>query len=83
MSWTYCPECDARFPVPRTARPGDLIRCPECNESLEVISLNPLELESGYGLEDDLLLEEEDEWDWEEEPQEEVLETESDTSAED
>ena len=77
MSWAYCPECDARFPIPSTARPGDLLRCPECNESLEVISLNPLELERGLGLENDLLLEEEDEWDWEEEPEEGVLETES------
>ena len=56
MPWTYCPECDARILVPRSARMGDLLECPECNETLEVINLDPLELETACGLREDLLL---------------------------
>ncbi len=41
-----CPECDAdvevdEFDVDR----GDIVGCPECGSSLEVISLSPIELE--------------------------------------
>ncbi|MGQ9585575.1 MAG: hypothetical protein ACUVXG_09255 [Anaerolineae bacterium] len=74
MPWTYCPECDARILVPRSARMGDLLECPECNETLEVINLDPLELETACGLREELLLglEGDGGWDWQQVDEDEL-----------
>ena len=41
---TLCPECQARLRFHKPLKMGQLISCPECEETLEVISLLPLEL---------------------------------------
>ncbi len=40
----YCPECDSRIRLQKKARVGQHISCHECEETLEVVNLNPLEL---------------------------------------
>jgi len=52
---------------------GDLLECPECGESLEIISVEPLELETAFGVEETEFFlgpSDEGDWDWEEESEE-------------
>ncbi len=55
-----CPECDREinFPSPQI---GQRVICPHCNADLEVIGLNPIELD--WFFEDDEFYDDEDE-DW-------------------
>jgi hypothetical protein len=63
MPWAFCPECETRILVPRTLRLGDQLDCPECGDLLEVIGLQPLELDYAYEPgEEELGLAED--WDW-------------------
>ena len=64
-----CPECDRPIALGKNPKQGQFIECPECSEMLEVISLNPLELDYALGGED---WEEGEEWE-EEEEEEAVL----------
>lgn len=50
-----CPECEAEVQVDDDMDKGDLVECPDCGSTLEVVGLDPIEL--------DLAAEEEDE-DW-------------------
>jgi hypothetical protein len=63
-----CPECNTILPVPSDVALYDRLYCEECGALLEVVSLNPLELEYVFDYED---LEEEEELEWEEEEWEE------------
>lgn len=45
--FTYCPECDARIRL-RTPRLGQRVQCRECGTALEVIDLNPLDLDWAF-----------------------------------
>lgn len=56
VSMADCPECDARLRFHKPLKMGQLIICPECEETLEVIALRPLEL--GWA--------DEDPWDYDE-----------------
>lgn len=73
-----CPECNTILSVPPDVALYDRIYCEECGALLEVVNLNPLELEYVFDYED--LEEEEEEWEeeeWEEEePFDEDLEDE-------
>ena len=63
-----CPECNTILPIPPDVALYDRLYCEECGALLEVVSLNPLELEYVFDYED--LEEEELEWEeeeWEEE----------------
>jgi lysine biosynthesis protein LysW len=40
-----CPSCGARVPVGRKLRIGQSVGCPVCRERLEVVWLNPVELD--------------------------------------
>ncbi|MBO9370437.1 MAG: hypothetical protein J7575_05025 [Chloroflexi bacterium] len=62
-----CPECNTILPVPPDVALYDRLYCEECGALLEIVSLNPLELEYVFDYED---LEEED-LEWEEEEWEE------------
>jgi len=56
-----CPECDADVHVDTDADKGDMVACEECGTELEIVGLDPVELdivEEDYGDED----EEEDEY---------------------
>ncbi len=40
-----CPECDADVHVDTDADKGDLVSCEECATNLEVVGLDPVELD--------------------------------------
>ncbi len=48
-----CPECGARIPHSDELELWDHIFCEICGAELEVVGLNPLELEIVYDLEED------------------------------
>ena len=42
----YCPECDAAIDVEEEGiEEGHRLDCPECGAELEVVNINPLELD--------------------------------------
>ena len=43
-----CPECDSRVYFERRPDVGQIIVCPECETSLEVISANPVRLDWAF-----------------------------------
>ena len=53
MNTGTCPECDAEVPLPQGAMENELISCPECGTELEIVSLNPLELDYAPEVEED------------------------------
>ena len=55
MATTYCPDCDGRI-VLSDIRLGQKLVCPHCDTQLEVIALEPLELDWAIDWSD------EDEW---------------------
>ena len=82
-----CPECGARLEVPENLKRLDHLYCPSCNAELEVLNLEPLELEAIYAFEVDdeieiELLEEEEEEDEEKDEKEEDEEEENDDEEE-
>lgn len=50
-----CPECDGEVQVDDDVDKGDVVECPDCGASLEIVGLDPIEL--------DVAVEEEEE-DW-------------------
>lgn len=48
-----CPECDGDVQIGASAGTGDIITCEDCGTDLEIVGLDPVEL--------DAVLEEEDE----------------------
>ncbi|MBN1287655.1 MAG: hypothetical protein JXB47_19795 [Anaerolineae bacterium] len=48
-----CPECDAWVNVKDSVELGDIVTCPECETRLEIVGLNPLELDYADDWEDD------------------------------
>jgi alpha-aminoadipate carrier protein LysW len=50
-----CPECDAEVQVDEDTDKGDVVECSDCGTQLEVVGLDPIEL--------DVAVEEEEE-DW-------------------
>ncbi|MCB0194604.1 MAG: hypothetical protein KDJ65_21820 [Anaerolineae bacterium] len=42
---TSCPECDAPIKLGARVQMGQLLKCSECDVTLEVIDTNPLELD--------------------------------------
>jgi alpha-aminoadipate carrier protein LysW len=49
-----CPECAAKVELPADAVQGEIVECPDCGVELEVISLDPPQV--------DLAPEEEEDW---------------------
>ena len=45
MPTGQCPECDADIHVEADADKGDTIDCEECGAGLEVVGLDPVELD--------------------------------------
>ena len=60
MPKTYCPDCDAVISVD-DPREGAMIKCPECDMELEIISTNPFEVDFPLDSEDEEEEEEEEE----------------------
>ena len=44
MPKTYCPNCDAKISVDKPSD-GAMIKCPECDVELEIISTDPFEVD--------------------------------------
>ena len=63
MASTYCPDCDGRIAFNPHAAIGQKVTCPHCSSDLEVISVEPLELDWAY------------DWSWEDEEEEGQVQT--------
>ncbi len=59
----FCPACDTRIRFSERPKLFDLVTCPECDETFEVVGLSPIELDwpSGEGFEEDDW--DDDDWD--------------------
>ena len=58
-----CPECDADVHVDTDADKGDSVACEECGTELEIVGLDPVELDiAEEDLDDDLSDTDEDEY---------------------
>ncbi len=68
MPYAMCPSCDDDIYLPRSPRLGEIVACPNCGARLEVVDVNPLELDWPLDDEDE---EEEDEFLDDEEDEEE------------
>ena len=56
MPTAVCPECDEEVYVDADSEQGDVVSCDECGADLEVVGLDPIELdphEGGDGHDDD------------------------------
>jgi alpha-aminoadipate carrier protein LysW len=56
MPATACPECEEKVFVDAESEQGDVVSCEECGAELEVVGLDPLELdlyEEKGGFDDD------------------------------
>ncbi len=63
MPLTACPECGAEIHVEEDeVEKGEVIHCDECDASLEVVGLDPIELDlASDGKDEDYFDDEEDE----------------------
>jgi len=56
MPTAVCPECDEEVYVDADSEQGDTVTCDECGSELEVVGLDPIELdlyEGGDDFDDD------------------------------
>lgn len=64
MPTAICPECDEEVYVDAEAEQGDVFSCDECGEELEVVGMDPIELDPYVGDDfEDFDDDEEDEFD--------------------
>jgi lysine biosynthesis protein LysW len=49
IQMAQCPECENPIQLSKNVKLGTLTTCPECDCLLEVISLNPLDLDYAFG----------------------------------
>ncbi len=54
MPTAKCPECDEEVYVDADSEQGDVVTCDECGTDLEVVGLDPVELDAYTGDYDDL-----------------------------
>lgn len=45
MPTSVCPECEEKVYVDAEAEQGDVVTCEECGSDLEVVGLDPIELD--------------------------------------
>jgi lysine biosynthesis protein LysW len=60
MNFAICPSCDERIKIVGQAEVGLEVTCPSCGDVLEVVSLDPIELDWIYYDDDDDDWEEDD-----------------------
>ncbi len=53
MPFATCPQCDERIRFVHLPDIGDIVRCQSCDARLEVVSLNPIELDWPFEIEED------------------------------
>ncbi|CAN5364378.1 hypothetical protein BH10ACI1_BH10ACI1_25270 [soil metagenome] len=49
MPTTICPECDEEVYVDAESEQGDTVSCEECGTNLEIVGLDPIELDIADG----------------------------------
>ena len=49
MPTAICPECDEEVYVDADSEQGDVVSCDECGTDLEVVGLDPIELDAYEG----------------------------------
>lgn len=52
MPTAVCPECDEEVYVDADSEQGDVVACDECGADLEVVGLDPIELDLYEGGDD-------------------------------
>ena len=62
MPLAVCPECEAEIHVDEDVDKGETIHCEECEVTLEVVGLDPIELDLAPEEEGEDYYEEEDEY---------------------
>ena len=62
MPLATCPECDAEIHVDEEIDKGETMHCEECDAKLEVVGLDPIELDVVYEEVDEDYFEEEEEY---------------------
>ena len=67
MPYAFCPGCDQRIFLRKDPKVGDMVYCPNCEDQLEVVAIDPIELDWPWDEDED----EGSEWDEEEEEEEE------------
>ena len=82
-----CPECNARMSLPEGVGQWSHIFCDSCGTKLEILNLNPLELETVYDDDDDDVLyeleDEDDDQDWDDEDEDDGTDNEDDDNEDD
>lgn len=65
MPYAACPGCDQNIYLRHNPKLGDIVYCDNCEADLEVVNLNPIELDWPWEEEEDEeeFDEEDDEWD--------------------
>ncbi len=53
MPTTVCPECDEEVYVDAESEQGDIVSCDECGADLEIVGLDPIELDVSHDREKD------------------------------
>jgi alpha-aminoadipate carrier protein LysW len=59
MENLYCPDCDGKIVLNPHAKLGQKLSCPHCEAELEVIGVDPVELDWAY------------DWSWDEDDDDE------------
>ena len=62
MPIATCPQCEAEIHVDEEMDKGDAMICPECDASLEVVGLDPVELDFAVEEEEEDADDDEDEY---------------------
>ncbi|MDF1512502.1 MAG: hypothetical protein P1S60_01710 [Anaerolineae bacterium] len=76
-----CPECNTRMVLPEGVSQWSHIYCDSCGTKLEILNMNPLELETVYDDDDDddlYELDDEDDEDWDDEDVADIVDDEED-----
>ena len=53
MATVLCPECEAELTLSANVEESEIIVCPDCGVELEVVSVDPLEVEMAPEVEED------------------------------
>lgn len=64
MPTTACPECSEDVYVDADSEQGDVISCDECGTDLEVVGLDPIELDIHENADDDFKDDDGDEYEY-------------------
>ena len=63
MPTTTCPECSEEVYIDADSEQGDVVSCDECGTDLEIVGLDPIEVDI-HEADDDLKADEGDEYEY-------------------